>query len=139
MELNKRQLSTILLIALPIIAIIIGGSAIFILINSLQDRPPVIYTPVHSDLNASTPIQIDVTVTDDRAVNSVTLTYTNNSWVNSYDVSMINLLNRWSGLIPAQDNETTLLFQIKALDSGGNLAINNNNSNYFTLFIVSYN
>lgn len=109
-----------------------------ILINSLQDRPPIIYTPVHSDLNASTPIQIDVSVTDDRLISSVTLTYTNNSWGQSHDIIMVNIVTNWACLIPAQDNKTTVQFFIKAIDNGGNIAINNNYSRNFTLFIVSY-
>ncbi len=136
-ELDKKQIFTILLIALPITALIIGGSAIIVMINSLQDKPPTIYNPLYYDLNASQNILIDVVVKDDRLVNSVTLTYTNNSWSTSHAVSMTNLITFWSGFIPAQDNETTVQFYIKALDSGGNFAINNNNTNNFTLYIVS--
>ena len=128
---DRGKVFTILLIALPITALILGGSAIFILVTSLQDRPPIIYNPTHSDLNASTPIQIDVVITDDRGVSSVTLTYTNDSWGNSHYISMVpGLFNIWAGQIPAQDNETTVLFKITAVDNGGNVVINNNNSNY---------
>jgi len=136
--LDRKQIFTILLIALPVIALIIGGSSIILLINSLQDRPPIIYTPTHSDLNASTDITIDVKITDDRSVSSATLTYTNNSWTNSHNVPMFNIISSWACQIPAQDNETTVQFFIKAVDSGGNIAINNNYSRNFTLFIVSY-
>lgn len=135
---DRGKIFTILLIALPILALIIGGSAIIILLTSLQDRPPTIYNPTHSDLNASIPIQIDVVVTDDRGVSSVKLTYTNDSWSNSYDITMSpGFLNKWAGLIPAQENETIILFKLTAIDNGGNIAINNNNSNYFYLYIVS--
>ena len=134
---EKRQILTILLVALPILSVIIGGTAVVILIDSLQDRPPTIYTPTHSDLYANVSIVIDVKVTDDRLVQSVKLTYTNDSWANSYDISMVNLITVWACSIPGQDNETTVLFEITALDNGGNTARNNNNSNYFYLYIVN--
>jgi len=51
---------------------------------------------------------------------------------------MFNIISSWACQIPAQDNETTVQFFIKAVDSGGNIAINNNYSRNFTLFIVSY-
>ena len=135
---DKKHLMTILLIVLPVTALIIGGSAIIIMVNSLQDRPPIIYNPLNSTINASLPTRIDVIVTDDRGVNSVTLTYTNNSWGNSHNIAMVGIFGTYTCLIPIQDNETYVQFFIKAIDNGGNIAINNNYTKNFTLFIVSY-
>ncbi|MHA1799554.1 MAG: C13 family peptidase [Candidatus Helarchaeota archaeon] len=125
---------TALLIILPLISIIIVSITIPVLFITLQDRAPIIQNPTHSDVYAGQSIQINTVVTDDRGVSQVILSYSNNSGSTWIDVTMSHLLSYWIGLIPAQDIETSILYRISARDTGGNLAVNDNGTNYYQLY-----
>ncbi len=132
------------IIILSIITIIIIAASVTILFimkpweedGVILDNAPVIGTPGNTDPFADSPIQVIVSVTDDFGVDSVILSFTTDIvvWQNT---SMTGIgTTSWTGsaFIPAQDIETTILYQIYANDTSDQWSVNNNNTNYYHLY-----
>ncbi len=131
----------ILWIGSILIVIISGGglTALFIMKPWYHDSFPVIEDPLSAIAYANQNIRIDVTCSDDISISSVILSYSTDQvfWSN---VTMIGSgTTDWSGYgyIPPHNIEETIYYKIYAIDSAGQVTVEDHNGFYWQVFTGS--
>jgi hypothetical protein len=102
--------------------------------------PPTIANPTQtpvSPVNQNTSVAVSANITDGvggSGVKNATLSYTadNLTWTN---VTMALSSGVWTGTIPGQVNGTTVQYKIIAYDVAENVAVNDNNSIYYSYYV----
>ncbi|HUX98626.1 MAG TPA: C13 family peptidase [Candidatus Deferrimicrobium sp.] len=112
-------------------------SLIIIVTPKQHDRIPVINDPTPGDVFAIENTEVTVVVTDDKGISAVILSYSNDSKVSWYNVTMVGSgTTFWTGLgiIPPNDIEVTIYYKIYAKDTADQWAVNDNNTNCFNIY-----
>ncbi len=107
--------------------------------GTLDTTPPTITGTSHSPAspNSTTNITISSTITDNVGVASAFVRWTSNNWQAFTDTPMNAIGSVYAARLPQFAGGTTIIYCIRASDTSGNVAWDNNNGNNYQVTVTS--